>query len=78
MKNFDNRDMYIEVGMNIAFYRKKFGITQEMLAELVDISRSHLSCIEAPNVAHPFSLDVVFNIARALEIDPYKLLIVRD
>ncbi len=72
--SFSNRDFYIEVGLNIAFYRKKVGMTQEQLAEKIDISRAHLSAIEAPNVVRVFSLDILFNIARTLSIEPYKLL----
>lgn len=76
--NFENRDLYLEIGLNISFYRKKRGLTQDELAEKVDISRSHLSAIEAPNITRVFSLDVLFDIARALEIEPHKLLMIRD
>ena len=37
-------------------------------------SRSHISSIEAPGIARPFSLEVFFNIADALEIDPADLI----
>lgn len=76
--SFDNIDCFIELGLNISYYRKKKGITQEQLAEMVGISRSHLSAIEAPNIVKAFSIELLFNIARALEIEPYKLLIFRD
>lgn len=71
---FDNRDYYIEVGLNIAFYRKRAGMTQDILAEKAGLSRSHLSAIEAPNIIRPFSMEVLFNIARALGVEPCKLL----
>lgn len=71
---FDNRDYYIEVGLNIAFYRKREGMTQDVLAEKAGLSRSHLSAIEAPNIIRPFSMEVLFNIARALGVEPCKLL----
>lgn len=48
-------------------------MTQEELAEKIDISRSHLSAIEAPNIIRPFSLEILFDIATALDIEPYKL-----
>ena len=38
------------------------------------ISRSLLSVIEAPGMAHNFTLDVFFNIADALEVDPADLI----
>ncbi len=75
---FENKDYYIELGLNIAFYRKRAGMTQDILAERANLSRSHLSAIEAPNIIRPFSLEVLFNIARALGVEPYKLLQFRD
>lgn len=76
--SFENKDYYIELGLNIAFYRKRAGMTQDMLAEKADLSRSHLSAIEAPNIIRPFSLEILFNISRALGVEPYKLLQFRD
>lgn len=72
--SFGNRDKYIELGFNIAFYRKKKGLTQEILAEKIGISRAHLSAIEAAGIIRPFSLEILFNIANVLDIEPYKLL----
>lgn len=72
--SFKNRDKYIQVGFNIAFYRKRKGITQEILAEKAEISRSHLSAIEAMGIVRPFSLEILFNIADVLEVEAYKLL----
>ena len=61
------------LGNNIAFYRRKEQLSQLELAEKVGISRTHMSNIEAPNVAHSFSINVLFNIAEVLEIEPMKL-----
>lgn len=76
--SFNNVDRILEVGLNISFYRRKKGLTQEQLAEKAGISRSHLSVIEAPNIVKTFSLEMLFNIADALEIEPYKLLMFRE
>ncbi len=76
--SFDNVDKFVELGLNIAFYRKKKGFTQEELAEKIGISRSHLSAIEAPNVIKAFSIELLFDIANVLDIEPYKLLVFRD
>lgn len=62
---------YKNLGLNIAYYRKLRGLSQEKLAEWVDISRTHISRIETADCA--VSLDVVFHLADALEIEPYKL-----
>jgi len=71
---FKNRDRFIQLGIAIAALRKMRGMSQEQLAEKSHVSRSHISAIEAPNLVRPFSLDVFFNIADALEIDPADLI----
>ena len=78
IRMFDNRQKYIELGYNIAFYRKHAGLTQEQLAEKVGISRPHLGAIEAPNLCRPISLDLLFNIAAVLDIRPYQLLVFQN
>ena len=74
----ENREKYIELGLNISFYRRRAGLTQEELAEKADISRSHLSAIEAPNIIRPFSLEILFNLAHALHVEPSQLLQFRE
>mgnify|MGYP000969945887 FL=1 len=71
---FKNRDRFIELGLTIASLRKMQGLSQEALAEKAKISRSHLSSIEAPNIIRPFSLEVLYNIADALDVNPADLL----
>ncbi len=72
MDNYDKR--YVEIGYNIQYFRKHKGLTQEQLAELVDISRQHLGAIEAPNIVRTISLDLLFRIADVLEVDVRQLL----
>ena len=69
-----NRDRFIQLGITIASLRKIRGLSQEQLAEKANISRSHLSSIEAPNIVRPFSLEILFNIADALDIEVEELL----
>jgi transcriptional regulator with XRE-family HTH domain len=69
-----NEFRYIEIGLNVSYYRKLQGYTQEEFAEIADISRSHLSAIEAPNIVRSVSIELLFKIADALKIEPYKLL----
>ena len=73
-KEIKNRDRFIHLGIAIAALRKMRGLSQEQLAEKANVSRSHISSIEAPGIARPFSLEVFFNIADALEIDPADLI----
>lgn len=75
---FDNTQKFIELGYNIAYYRKHAGLTQEQLAERVGISRQHMGAIEAPNICRPISLDLLFNIAAALNVSPAQLLTFRE
>lgn len=75
---FDNHRRFIELGYNIAYYRKHAGLTQEQLAEEVGVSRQHIGAIEAPNILRPISLELLFNISTVLEVDPAKLITFRD
>jgi len=70
------KDRYRTLGLNIAYYRKKRGLTQEELAERAGIERSRISKTEIAWVGT--SLDMVFKIADALEIEPFKLFVERD
>jgi transcriptional regulator with XRE-family HTH domain len=64
---------YKQLGLNIAYYRKLKGLSQVQLAELTHISRTHLSRIEAPNMEKSFSIEIIFDISDALQIDVSKL-----
>lgn len=72
--SFKNRDRFIQLGVAITALRKLRGMSQEKLAEKAGISRSLVSAIEAPGMANGFSLEVFFDIADALEIDPADLI----
>lgn len=75
--NITNEEKYYRLGLNIAYQRKLKKLTQIQLAEKIGISRTHMSNIEAPNMLTPISLEVIFNIADALEI-PVELLFIFD
>ncbi len=66
------RDKYLEsykrLGLNIAYYRKLKGLSQERLAELINVSRTHMSRIETADCA--VSLDVIFAICDVLSVSP--------
>lgn len=70
------RKKYKFLGLNIAYYRKQKGLSQSQLAELVNISRTHMSRIETADCA--VSLDVVFDICDVLCIEPHKLFDFRE
>lgn len=49
------------------------GFTQAELAEKLNISRTHMGNIEAPNIIKPISIELAFDIADTLEIPVSKL-----
>ena len=57
-----------ELGLNIKHYRLKSNYTQEQLAEKIGIGPKHLSRLETAKIG------ILFDIADALEIEPYLLL----
>ena len=73
-KRFDNSERYRELGYPIPHYRNRKVPTQEQLADQIGVSRQHMGAIEAPNMVRAISLDVLFNVATILEIEPYMLL----
>ena len=64
---------YKELGLKIAYYRKKKGYTQAQLAEIVGISSNYLSLIERGNKGQSYSMETLFKIAEALEITVSEL-----
>ena len=64
-------ERYRLLGLNIAYYRKLKGLSQETLAERVGISRTHMSRIETADCA--VSLDVIFALSDALKVAPSRL-----
>lgn len=65
---------YIKIGLKVSYYRKLKGLTQEQLANIMDVATSFIGQIEAPNIYKPISLDTLFKIAKHLEIPPHKFL----
>lgn len=66
------------LGLTIAYYRKLRGLTQAELAEATNLSRTHISNIEAPNGKTSISLNKLFDIADVLEVSVKDLFDFRD
>ncbi len=64
MMKFDDKDF---IAQQIRYHRKKLGLTQEELAEKVDLSVQHISRIES--ACYIPSLKSFFMIANALKMD---------
>lgn len=65
------------LGLTIAYYRIR-GLTQAELAEATNLSRTHISNIEAPNGKTSISLNKLFDIADVLEVPVKDLFDFRD
>lgn len=70
-----HKDEYEILRENIKFYRMRKKLTQAALAELVGVSLNHIAAIEAENVERSISLELLFCIADALEVEAYKLFV---
>ena len=66
------------LGLTIAYYRKLRGLTQAELAEATNLSRTHISNLEAPNGKTSISLNKLFDIADVLEVPVKDLFDFRD
>lgn len=69
------REYYINIGLKVSYYRKRKGYTQEQLAARMNVATSFIGQIEAPNIFKAVSLDTIFRIAKVLEVEPYKFLV---
>jgi len=67
-------EKYLTLGLKIAYYRKKAGYTQEVLAEKAGISVNFLGQVEGTGTTRGVSLETLFKIADVLNIPPSKLL----
>ncbi len=67
------QEQFTRIGVKIAALRKMKGLSQEVLAEKAGISRGLLSRIEAPGTPTGFALEILFEIAEVLEVNPAEL-----
>ena len=65
---------YKNIGLKIAYYRKKKGYTQAVLAQQIGMSAAYLGQIERGNRGNSFSLATLYQIADALGIEAEILL----
>ncbi len=73
MGKLSTSDRMVNLFLAIGVYRRKKGLTQDQLAEKVGISRQHLAAIESPKMDRGLSMELLFDICAALEIEPYVL-----
>lgn len=66
-------NIYEQISKNIKKYRKEAGITQAVLAERVGVSHEFIRRIESKKGAKTFSVDTIWKISLAVNVDPGKL-----
>ena len=70
------KNLYQQFGLNVVYYRKKKRLSQNQLAEMVDIHRTYVSSIELGKVS--VSFDILFKLAEVLEVPTSKLFEIRE
>lgn len=66
-------NIYEQIARNIRKFRKEAGITQAVLAERVGVSHEFIRRIESKKGAKTFSVDTIWKVSLALDIEPGKL-----
>ena len=71
-----HKKKYKLLGLNVAYYRKLCGYTQESLAEKLEIDRTTVSKIELATCG--VSLDLLFDLSDVLGVPIDKLFVFRE
>ncbi len=66
-------NIYEQIARNIKKYRHEVGITQAVLAERVGVSHEFIRRIESKKGVKTFSVDTIWKISLALNIEVGKL-----
>ena len=68
-----NLAKYKTVSLNLRYYRNRLQMTQEQVASKAGISTKYLSLIESSSFRNPPTLEVLFDLSEALEVEPYRI-----
>ncbi len=66
-------DVYLIIAKNIKKYRRKNKMTQRELAKISGYSYSYLRRLEGPSCRKNFSIQAIYNLSKALNIDIKQL-----
>ena len=72
--DLSKQELLKKFGLNVKFARMRKGLTQEQLAEKMDISWTYIAKIETGRIN--MSLGKILEIAKTLEVDINKLLFI--
>ena len=70
--NDKHHQAFVRIGLNILYYRKQKGLTQQKLAEITSYSKNHIQKIETATAAP--SVEALLDIADALDVSVSKLM----
>lgn len=78
MKDLNSEELFNRIGSNVKYYRKLYNLdkgkmTQENLAELVDVSTALIGNLESEKISQGISVITLWKISKALEIPIEKL-----
>ncbi|MFQ8988676.1 MAG: helix-turn-helix transcriptional regulator [Intestinibacter sp.] len=78
MKDINSDEIFNVIGQNVKYYRKLYNLnkgkmTQENLAELVDVSTALIGNLESEKISQGISVVTLWKISQALEVPIEKL-----
>lgn len=74
LSNNEYKEILLDIGLKIGYYRRKAGMTQAELAEHADMTLSYISQLESPNLPYCPSIKTLFTIAKVLGVKASKLI----
>lgn len=83
MENLESVDLFKIIGHNVKYYRKLYNLkkgkmTQENLAELVDVSTALIGNLESEKIPQGISVYTLWKISQVLEVPIEKLFAEND
>lgn len=72
------KNILLNIGIKIGYYRRKAGMTQAELAEYTGMTLSYISQLESPNLPYCPSIKALFSIAKVLGVNASKLIDIDD
>lgn len=72
------KEILLNIGIKIGYYRRKAGMTQAELAEYTGLTLSYISQLESPNLPYCPSIRALFNIAGILGVKASKIIDIED
>ena len=73
MKNLDSNELFKIIGKNVKYYRKLYNLqkgkmTQEQLAELVNVSTALIGNLESEKIPQGISVYTLWKISQILDV----------